>query len=142
MWKKELVMSEPRAGKPRAFSRALMIVAIGMLLLAPSVKAALKDGSSWRRPLEVTVSRHRLEPAILDATEGDHVVLTVRSAQAIRLAIKDLRVRVEVPKGGEPVTVEFDAPRAGSFDIALTEAGVSSAQGLKGQLQVVARRGR
>ena len=90
------------------------------------------------KSFEVRASRFKFEPAVLEVTEGDTVVLTLRSADTIHgLAIKALGVKIVIPKTGEPVHVRFVAGRAGTFDIACSEYCGSGHRRMKGQLVVV-----
>ena len=48
--------------------------------------------------------------------------MTIRSADGTHgLAIKKLKLDVRVPRGGEPVVLEFDADQAGQFPITCSE---------------------
>ena len=94
------------------------------------------------KAFEITASRYRFEPAILEVTEGDRVVLTLRSADTTHgFAIAEFKVKASVPKGGAPVTVEFMASKAGTFPFACSEYCGSGHRQMKGRL-VVAERGR
>ncbi len=94
------------------------------------------------RVFEITASRYRFEPAILEVTEGDRVIVTLRSADGTHgFAIPDFKVKATVPKGGASVTVEFMASKAGTFPFACSEYCGSGHRQMKGRL-VVAERGR
>ncbi len=113
---------------------------LGSVLLA----RGLADGrdAAPQRAFEITASRYRFEPATLEVTEGDRVILTLRSADTTHgFAISELKVKAIVPKGGAPVTVEFMASRAGTFPFACSEYCGSGHRQMKGRL-VVAERGR
>jgi cytochrome c oxidase subunit II len=50
------------------------------------------------------------------------VRLVLRSADSVHgFAVRDLKIDVQIPKGGEPVVVEFTAPPAGRYEIACSE---------------------
>ena len=73
---------------------------------------------------EVSVIAERFEftPNRIEVTLGDHVKITVRSADGTHgFQIKRFGVKATVPRDGEPVTVEFDANRQGTFEIACFE---------------------
>ena len=94
------------------------------------------------KAFEITASRYQYEPAILEVTEGDRVVLTLRSADTTHgIEIPEFKVKATVPKGGAPVTVEFMASKAGTFPFACSEYCGSGHRQMKGRL-VVAERGR
>ena len=72
--------------------------------------------------------------------EGEHVVLTLRSKDRTHgFQIKKLKLQADVPKGGEPVTLEFDAPAAGTYEIACSEHCGTGHRGMKGKLVVLPR---
>jgi cytochrome c oxidase subunit 2 len=84
--------------------------------------AARKDAGAAVRNFDVTASRFKFDPAVLEVVEGDEVQLTARSADTTHgFEIKELGVKLKIPKGGSDVTVTFVASRAGSFDIACSE---------------------
>src|SRR6185295_2769358 len=70
------------------------------------------------RVIEVTAQRFSFEPAEIEATVGERVRLVVRSADGVHgLEIKKLKIKKEVPRGGEPVTIDFTATTEGTFPI-------------------------
>ncbi len=108
--------------------------------------AALTIGASatgevgQRREFVVTASRFRFEPASLEATEGDRIALTLRSADGTHgIAIPELKVKATIPKGGAPVTLEFLAEKAGTFKFECSEYCGSGHRQMKGRLVVAAR---
>jgi len=118
------------------------VVAIGMAatLGAATAQAVRPQGEQpghGVKTFDVTASRFKFEPAVLEVTEGDTVVLTLRSADTIHgLAIKALGVKLVIPKSKEPVSVRFAASRAGTFDISCSEYCGSGHRRMKGQLVV------
>ena len=91
----------------------MLSLTLAFLLLAPAAEG---------RRFEVTASKFKFEPARIEVHEGDHVVLDVRSADTEHgIAIKKLSVKAAIPKGGEPVRVEFDATRPGIYEITCSE---------------------
>jgi cytochrome c oxidase subunit II len=72
--------------------------------------------------IEVVAKRFAFTPDRIQVTRGDHVRLSVRSADGTHgLAIKKLKLDVQVPRGGSPVVLEFDADQAGEFPITCSE---------------------
>jgi heme/copper-type cytochrome/quinol oxidase subunit 2 len=72
--------------------------------------------------IDVVAKRFSYTPDRYEVTRGDHVRITVRSADGTHgFAIKKLRFDVEVPRGGEPVVLEFDADQAGEFPVTCSE---------------------
>ena len=55
-------------------------------------------------------------------TAGEPVRLIVQSMDTVHgFSIRKLKIDTRIPKGGEPVTVEFVAPPAGQYEIACSE---------------------
>jgi cytochrome c oxidase subunit 2 len=121
------------------------IVAFGMAAALGAATAEARQAQPGPtgegvKSFEVTASRFRFEPAVLEVAEGDTVVLTLRSADTTHgLAIKALGVKIVIPKNREPVQVRFVAPRAGTFDITCSEYCGSGHRRMKGQLVVLPR---
>jgi cytochrome c oxidase subunit 2 len=88
----------------------------------------------------MTASRFKFEPAMLQVSEGDRVRLTLRSMDTEHgLEIKKLKVKVAVPKGGDPVTVEFVADKPGTYEFKCSEYCGSGHGRMKGQIFVTPR---
>lgn len=108
-------------------------IADGMDVRPPAAQAAARQV----RTFEVVTRRFAFTPDRLEATRGDHVRVVLRSADGTHgFAIKKLKVDVDVPKGGEPVVVEFDADQAGSFPISCSEYCGRGHSRMKGLLVV------
>ena len=74
------------------------------------------------RIVEITARRFAFEPSEVNATVGERLQLVVRSADGVHgLEIKKLKIKKEVPRGGEPVTIDFTATTEGSFPIICSE---------------------
>jgi cytochrome c oxidase subunit 2 len=117
---------------------------VGSLALAASAlaQAAGQDPATNVRTFEITASRFEYDPALVEVNEGDEVRLVVHSADTIHgLEIKELKVKIKVPKGGAPVSVAFVAARAGTFSITCSEYCGSGHRRMKGSL-VVAEKSR
>ena len=120
-----------------------LAAALGGAAASEAMRAQTEQTGQGVKSFEVRASRFKFEPAVLEVTEGDTVVLTLRSADTTHgLAIKALGVKIVIPKSGEPVQVRFVAPRAGTFDFTCSEYCGSGHRRMKGQLVVVPRPGR
>ena len=74
------------------------------------------------RVIDITARRFAFEPAEIEATVGERLQLVVRSADGVHgLEIKKLKIKKEVPRGGEPVTIDFTATTEGTFPILCSE---------------------
>ena len=91
------------------------------------------------RVVEVVARRFAFEPAEITAAVGERVVLMVRSADGVHgLEIKRFKVKKEVPRGGDPVSIEFTASEAGRFPILCSEYCGQDHDKMKGTLVVTA----
>ncbi len=72
--------------------------------------------------IQITASRYAFEPATIQVNAGEPVRIVIRSKDGVHgFSIPKLKIDVTVPKGGDPVTVEFTAPTAGRYEIACSE---------------------
>jgi cytochrome c oxidase subunit II len=86
---------------------------------------------------DVVAKRFSFTPDRLEVTRGDHVKLSIRSADGTHgLAIKKLKLDVQVPRGGQPVVLEFDTDQAGQFPITCSEYCGKGHQDMKALLVV------
>lgn len=86
---------------------------------------------------DVVAKRFSFTPDRFEVTRGDHVRISVRSADGTHgLAIKKLKLEVQVPRGGAPVVLEFDADQAGEFAITCSEYCGKGHQEMKAMLVV------
>jgi cytochrome c oxidase subunit 2 len=92
------------------------------------------------RTIDVVASRFKFEPAIIPVALGDRIRLRLRSADRDHhFAIKAFRVKALIPKTGEPVTVDFVADRAGTFEFTCAEYCGTGHAAMKGRLVVRAK---
>ena len=72
--------------------------------------------------IQITASRYAFEPVTIHVNAGEPVRVVIRSTDGVHgFSIPTLKIDVQVPKGGDPVTVEFTAPAAGRYEIACSE---------------------
>jgi cytochrome c oxidase subunit 2 len=72
--------------------------------------------------IQITASRYAFDPATIQVNAGEPVRVVIRSTDGVHgFSIPKLKIDVQVPKGGDPVTVEFTAPAAGRYEIACSE---------------------
>ena len=84
--------------------------------------------------------RFSFEPARVEVTEGERVRLMVSSGDGVHgLEIKKFKVNKKVPRGGEPVAIEFVANAAGEFPILCSEYCGDGHESMKGMLVVAAK---
>ena len=127
-----------RTYMPVLLALGLVVVALG----APIARGARTDTGPSVRTFEITASRFKFDPSLLEVAEGDEVRLVLRSADGLHgFEIKDLKVKVKIPKGGGPVSASFVARRAGTFEIACSEYCGLGHRGMKARLVVAATAG-
>lgn len=89
------------------------------------------------KTFEVAASRYKFDPENVEVDEGDRVVLKMRSVDVAHgLAVKEFNAQAAIPKGGEVVTLEFVASKAGTYAIECSEYCGRGHKGMKGQLVV------
>ena len=92
------------------------------------------------RTIEVLAKRFTFEPATIEVTEGERVRLVVTSGDGVHgVEIKKFRVNKEIPRGGDPVVIEFTANEAGRFPIICSAFCGDGHGDMKGMLVVQAR---
>jgi cytochrome c oxidase subunit 2 len=97
---------------------------LALLAVIPFIVADIRSSAQADEPrvIEITARRFAFEPAEIDATVGERLQLVVRSADGVHgLEIKKLKIKKEVPRGGEPVTIDFTATSEGTFPILCSE---------------------
>ena len=113
------------------------------LLLGGTLVHAQQDPATASAPtvIEVVAKRFAFEPSRIEVTEGDSVRLVVKSADGVHgVEIKKFKVQKKVPRGGEPVTIDFIASVAGNFPILCSEYCGESHDDMKGMLVVSVRK--
>jgi cytochrome c oxidase subunit 2 len=72
--------------------------------------------------IQITASRYAFDPVTIQVTAGEPVRVVIRSTDGVHgFSIPKLKIDVQVPKSGDPVTVEFTAPAVGHYEIACSE---------------------
>jgi cytochrome c oxidase subunit 2 len=110
--------------------------------LGPSILLARQAPATKAEPkvIEVTARKFEFEPSRIEVVEGDHVRLLVRSGDGVHgIAIKKFKVSKLVPRGGEPVRIDFVASAAGTFPILCSELCGDGHEDMTGTLVVVAK---
>lgn len=117
---------------------------VGMALLCGlDVTSARQDPATASAPrvIEVTARRFTFEPAVIEVTEGERVRLVVTSADGVHgLQIKKFRINKLIPRGGQPVTIDFTASAPGRFEILCSEECGEGHDAMGGTLTVTAKR--
>ena len=99
-----------------------MLLALSGFTVAASTIVGPAAQTTEPRIIEITARRFAFEPSEVNATVGERLQLVVRSADGVHgLEIKKLKIKKEVPRGGEPVTIDFTATTEGSFPIICSE---------------------
>jgi cytochrome c oxidase subunit 2 len=101
------------------FSGAMMVATVA---LAGIPSASFFTGGTPVHEVQVVARKYTFEPATIQVAAGEPVRLVVRSADAVHgFAIRELKVDIRVPRGGEAVTLDFTAPPPGRYEIVCSE---------------------
>ena len=123
----------------RTWTRGLGTASL-LALGAAGVGAPGDIPPSTPRALEMVASRFKFEPETLEVTEGERVRLTLHSIDTEHgFSVRKLNLKVAVPKTGEPVTVEFVADKAGTYEFKCSEYCGSGHGRMKGRIVVTPR---
>ena len=112
------------------------------LLLGAAAMSNQQDpaAASAPRTIEIVAKRFSFEPARVEVTEGERVKLVITSGDGVHGAeIKKFKVNKKVPRGGDPVSIEFVATAAGEFPILCSEYCGEGHEEMKGMLVVAAK---
>jgi cytochrome c oxidase subunit 2 len=100
------------------YVRSFGTLTVLTLLIAPRLATA--DRSVHE--IQVVASRYAFDPATIQVSAGEPVRIVIRSKDHVHgFSIPKLKIDVQVPKSGDPVTVEFIAPPPGRYEIACSE---------------------
>jgi len=98
------------------------------------------DTQDEPRTVEIVATRFNFEPARVEVTEGERIKLLVKSGDGVHgLQIKKFKIDKKIPRGGEPVTIEFVATAVGEFPILCSEYCGDGHEDMKGMLVVAAK---
>ena len=125
----------------RGLDHAAAVAGMALLLGATWLSARQDPVTATApREIEVVAKRFTFEPARIEVTEGERVRLVVTSADGVHgLQIKKFRVNASIPRGGEPVHVDFVASEPGTYEIMCSEECGDGHESMTGTLVVVAK---
>jgi cytochrome c oxidase subunit II len=124
----------------RTSSRWLLL-ALATTAAIVATRAGSQEGAPPIRSFEIVASRFKFEPALIEVTEGEEVNVILRSADSVHgFEIKELKVKVKIPKGGAPVSTKFVASKPGTFVVACSEYCGTGHRNMKARLVVAPRR--
>ncbi len=90
--------------------------------------------------VEVVAKRFAFEPAMIEVVEKRPVRLVVTSGDGLHgIEIKAMKVKKDVPRGGEPVVIEFTPETAGRYPILCSTYCGNGHGDMKGMLVVSAQ---
>ncbi len=118
---------------------ALTLCVASSLLPSAVASPGAPSQTAEPRTIEVTARRYAFEPAVIDAVTGERLRILVKSADGLHgFEIKKFKVSKEIPRGGEPVVIEFTASEAGKFPIMCSVFCGDGHEDMKGTLVVSA----
>jgi cytochrome c oxidase subunit II len=124
--------------------RLLQIVTVALLIAPQDAGYSAATGArGWQhgtgevREFSVVARRFEFVPDRLEVDEGDRVRITVHTEDGTHgLEIRQFDVREKITRRGGPVTIEFDATEAGTFEIRCSEYCGRGHSRMKGALVV------
>lgn len=123
-----------------AAGTALLLGAAAMSNQQDPAAASAPFDSGEPRVINIVATRFSYEPARVDVTEGERVTLVITSGDGVHgVEIKKFKVNQKVPRGGDPVTIEFVASAAGEFPILCSEYCGDGHEEMTGMLVVAAK---
>jgi len=103
----------------------MRVFAIASLGVGAAILTVAASGASTAQPIHevnVVAKKFSFEPATIQVVAGEPVRLVVRSADVTHgFSIRELKIDLRVPQGGEPVVAEFTAPPAGRYEVSCSE---------------------
>ena len=97
---------------------AVALCVAGSLLPPAVASTSAPPQTAEPRTIEVVARRYTFEPAVIEAVEGERLRILVKSGDGLHgFEIKKFKVSKEIPRGGDPVVIEFTASEAGQFPI-------------------------
>jgi cytochrome c oxidase subunit 2 len=119
------------------------VAVVGMALLFGAAFTSTDQDpatASAPRVIEVTAKRFTFEPSKVEVTEGERIRLVVKSADGVHgVQIKKVNVNKLVPRGGQPVNIDFVAPAPGTYEILCSEECGDGHDAMTGTLLVKAK---
>ena len=123
-----------------AFDSMAGVAAAFLVYAGVAAAPAAPTRQTEPRVIEIVAKRFAFIPSRIEVTEGETVRLVVRSADGMHgLQIKKFKVSEEVPRGSEPVTIEFTATAVGEFEIACAAFCGKGHEEMRGKLVVLPR---
>jgi cytochrome c oxidase subunit 2 len=145
-------MPEPVAFRGRRVLAAAVlfvsVLAAAAVTVLPSTEARASalsarvqaDQSIDPRAIDVIARRYAFEPAEIEVIEGERVRLLVKSGDGLHgFEIKALKISKEIPRGAEPVAIDFTAGAPGRYPILCSVYCGDGHDDMKGALVVTAR---
>ena len=125
---------------PIAAAGTALLLGAAAMSLQQDPAAASAPFAQEPREIAVVAKRFGFEPARVEVTEGERVRLMVSSGDGVHgLEIKKFKVNKKVPRGGEPVAIEFVATAACEVPILCSEYCGDGHESMKGMLVVAAK---
>ena len=123
--------------------RTSFVCALALAAGAAAVLAAADAAPAAGEPrtIEVSAGEYKFEPAVINVTEGEQIVLLARVSDGKKhgFSIKELGIKEALPKTGEVVSIAFTAPAAGTYTVACSVYCGNGHSRMKGQLVVAAK---
>jgi cytochrome c oxidase subunit 2 len=123
-----------------AAGTALLLGAAAMSNHQDPAAASAPSVQTEPRTIEILAKKFEFDPARVEVAEGEHVRLVVKSGDGVHgIEIKKFKINKKIPRGGDPVTIDFVATSAGEFPILCSEYCGDGHEDMKGMLVVAAK---
>jgi cytochrome c oxidase subunit II len=111
--------------------------AVLAFVVAGGASPRAEPSSAPARTIEITASRFKFEPDLIEVQRGERVMLVVRSADTNHgISIKELGVKAKIPEGGSPVSIELSADKPGTYTVSCAQYCGSGHSKMKARLVV------
>lgn len=122
------------------FVVVLFCAVAGVLASPTASRGPAAPQSPEPRVIEVLAKRYTFEPSEIEVAEGERVRIIVMSGDGLHgFEIKKFKISKEIPRGGEPVTIDFTANEVGRFPILCSVFCGDGHDDMNGALVVTAR---
>ncbi len=123
---------------PNRYLTSLVIAAL--FLLSPASGRVAGRQAPEPRVIEVIAKRFAFEPSTIEAVAGEPLRLVVKSGDGLHgVEIKAFKIKKDVPRGDDPVIIEFTPAEPGQYPILCSNYCGNGHGDMKGMLVVAAR---
>ena len=102
--------------------RLVGLVLVAGAVFAATTIAATPPAAPNVHDVTIVAKKFGFEPSEIQVVAGEPVRLVLRTVDSAHsFAIRELKIDIPIPTGGDPVVAEFTAPPAGRYDDVCSE---------------------